>query len=147
MLRRKAGKNWRQVMLDEVGPLPDRVHFTDRIPYANYLNLLQVSSVHVYLTYPFVLSWSMLEAMAAGAFVVGSATPPVEEVIEDGKNGWLVDFFDVDRMAGRISEALARRNDMVALRSAARETVLSRYALADCLAEQMSMIEEAVTAS
>ncbi len=136
---------WREVMLDEIGPLPDRVHFTGRIAYADYLKLLQVSSVHVYLTYPFVLSWSMLEAMAAGAFVVGSRTAPVEEVIEDGKNGWLVDFFDAAAMAERIAEALDVRDEVGSLRAAARETVVSRFALLDCLAAQKALIQEAVS--
>ena len=70
----------------------------------------------------------MLEAMAAGAFVVGSRTPPVEEVIEEGTNGWLVDFFDTSAMASRVAEALAARTDTQALRAAARETVVSRFA-------------------
>ena len=140
-------ENWREKLLAEVGPLPPRVHFTGRIPYADYLNLLQISSVHVYLTYPFVLSWSMLEAMAAGAFVLGSRTPPVEEVIEEGTNGWLVDFFDTSAMASRVAEALAARKDTQALRAAARETVVSRFALEDCLAKQRALIVEAVTGS
>ncbi|WP_413718519.1 glycosyltransferase family 4 protein [Silicimonas sp. MF1-12-2] len=144
--RPKEGGCWREVMQAEVGPLPDRVHFTGRIPYRDYLSLLQVSSVHVYLTYPFVLSWSMLEAMAAGAFVLGSATPPVEEVIEDGVNGWLVPFFDADAIAARVSDALALRKDVDAIRSAARETVVSRFALADCLGKQKALIESAVQA-
>ena len=143
--RPKDAENWREKMLAEVGPLPDRVRFTGRIPYADYLLLLQVSSVHVYLTYPFVLSWSMLEAMAAGAFVVGSQTRPVEEVIKDGHNGWLVDFFDTDAMASRVSEALAWRKEVRILRAAARETVVSKYALKDCLAKQIALIDEAVT--
>ncbi|MEO0946529.1 MAG: glycosyltransferase family 4 protein [Pseudomonadota bacterium] len=143
--RPKDAENWREKMLAEVGPLPERVHFTGRIPYADYVALLQVSSVHVYLTYPFVLSWSMLEAMAVGAFVVGSATPPVQEVIEDGRNGWLVDFFDIDALARRISEALNSRRDVFALRAAARETVISRYALQTCLDQQKTLITEAVT--
>jgi len=139
------GGTWREVMLKEVGDLPDRVTFTGRIPYKDYLSLLQVSSVHLYLTYPFVLSWSMLEAMSAGAFVLGSATAPVEEVIEDGKNGWLVDFFDVAALSKRVSEALAHRSDMQDLRVAARETVIAKYALQDCLRQQLALIEEAVT--
>ena len=141
--RPKGGGCWRDVMLEEIGGLPDRVHITGRIPYAEYVRLMQVSSVHVYLTYPFVLSWSMLEAMACGAFVVGSATPPVQEVIEDGQNGWLVDFFDTSAMAGRISEALEARKSVEAIRAAARETVVARFALADCLAAQKDLIIEA----
>lgn len=145
--RPKGGGSWRETLTAEVGPLPeDRVFFTGRIPYRDYLSLLQVSSVHLYLTYPFVLSWSMLEAMAAGAFVVGSATPPVEEVIEDGCNGWLVDFFDRDEIAGRVAEALSVRDAVGDLRRAARETVVDRFALGDCLARQRALIEAAVTA-
>ena len=85
------GRTYRDIFLDEVKDQLDmsRVHFVGRIPYAAYLHLLQVSAVHVYLTYPFVLSWSLLEAMAVGCVVVGSATPPVEEVIRHGKNGIL----------------------------------------------------------
>ena len=145
--RPKAGGTWRDVLLDEIGPLPDRVIFTGRVPYADFLSLLQVSSVHVYLTYPFVLSWSMLEAMAAGAFVVGSRTPPVEEVISHGKNGWLVDFFDKEAMADTLSDALAKRAEVHALRTSARATIQERYALKDCLRQQRALIEDAVTAT
>ncbi len=145
--RPKDGKTWREVMLAEIGPLPERVTFTSRIPYGDFLSLMQVSSAHVYLTYPFVLSWSMLEAMAAGAFVIGSATPPVEEVIRDGENGWLVDFFDTKAMAMRLTEALAQRGDVDDIRKAARATVEARYALKDCLLQQRALIGEAVTAT
>ncbi len=145
--RPKDEGTWREKLLTETGPLPDRVTFTGRIPYRDYLSLLAVSSVHVYLTYPFVLSWSMLEAMATGAFVIGSATAPVSEVIEDGRNGWLVDFFDTRAMAERVADGLAQRHDMTALRQAARQTVLDRYALTTCLAAQKAMISDAVTGS
>ena len=144
--RPKGGGTWREVMLEEVGALGDRVHFTGRIPYDDYIRLLQVSSVHVYLTYPFVLSWSMLEAMAMGAFVLGSATPPVQEVIEDGENGWLVPFFGVADLSSRIVEALEVRDAVDHIRAAARETVASRYALPDCLARQKALIEKAMDA-
>ncbi len=142
--RPKGGGTWREAMLLEVGPLPARVHFTGRLPYADYIRLLQVSSVHLYLTYPFVLSWSMLEAMAAGAFVIGSATPPVEEVIEDGRNGRLVPFFDPAAIAAGVAEALAERNHVQTIRQAARNTVLDRYALSDCLRKQRALIGSAI---
>ncbi len=136
------GKSWRDHLLKEIGPLPDRVHFTGRLAYQDFVKLAQVSSVHAYLTYPFVLSWSMLEVMAAGGIVVGSATPPVEEVIQDGENGYLVDFFDLDAIAGKLSEALAVRNDRDALRAAARETILSRFELQTCLQNQLDLIDK-----
>jgi glycosyltransferase involved in cell wall biosynthesis len=89
------GKTWRRKMLAEVGDRLDmrRIRFVGRISYDDFVTMLRVSAAHVYLTYPFVLSWSMLEAMSAGCLVIGSATPPVEEVIRDGDNGLLVDFF------------------------------------------------------
>ncbi|MFX1679005.1 glycosyltransferase family 4 protein [Mitsuaria sp. CC2] len=103
-----AGKTWRQVMLEEVGDGldPTRTHFLGKVPYADYKRVLQLSAAHVYLTYPFVLSWSMLEAMATGCVVVGSDTAPVREVIDDGVNGLLVGMFDRARLSERTLEAL-----------------------------------------
>src|SRR6202034_3238942 len=98
--------------------------FVGKLDYHNYLNLLQVSSAHVYLTYPFVLSWSFIEAMACGCLVVGSATPPVLEVLRDGVNGLAVDFFAVKALATRIEEALAQSERLQPLREAARATAL-----------------------
>jgi glycosyltransferase involved in cell wall biosynthesis len=125
------GKNWREVMLAELGDRLDlsRVHFLGWLQYANYLAVLQISSVHVYLTYPFVLSWGLLEAMAAECLVIGSRTPPVEEVIDGSKNGFLVDFFDTDGLAERIGAALRDRDSLQAMRQNARRTVVERYDL------------------
>ena len=105
--RLPPGQTYRQHLLKQIEGKADlsRVHFTGRIPYADYLALLRRSSVHVYLTYPFVLSWSLLEAMSAGCLVVGSRTPPVEEVIRDGENGLLADFFSTEGLASRIERA------------------------------------------
>lgn len=115
----------------EVGSRLDlkRVHFVGRVPYASLVRLLQVSAAHVYLTYPFVLSWSMLDAMSAGALVVASHTPPVEEVISHGRNGLLVDFHDVDGIADAVTGALATPERFGPLRRAPRETVRTRYDL------------------
>ncbi|MEI4234009.1 glycosyltransferase [Roseovarius sp. D22-M7] len=93
------GQTWKQVFIDEVrGQIPDagwaRVHFLGRLPYDRFLRLLQVSRVHVYLSYPFVLSWSLLEAMSCGAAIVAAETGPVREVIDHDETGRLVDFFD-----------------------------------------------------
>ncbi|MEE3624178.1 glycosyltransferase [Nitrospirillum sp. BR 11752] len=113
----------------EVGPSLDsgRVHFLGPVDHGRFLDLMRLSSAHVYLTYPFVLSWSMLEAMACGAIVVASATPPVEEVVRDGVNGLLFPFFDTSLLADRVVEALGRQPQSAVLRRQARETVVSQF--------------------
>ena len=121
-----------------------RVHFLGRLPYQQYLTVLQISTVHVYLTYPFVLSWSLLEAMSAGCRVIGSRTPPVEEVVHDRENGELVDFFDIDGLADRVAAALAQQTDDAnnRMRTAARETVVRRYdARAVCLPAYLGLLQ------
>jgi glycosyltransferase involved in cell wall biosynthesis len=100
------------------------------VPYDFYINMLQVSSVHVYLSYPFVLSWSFLEAMAAGCLVVSSATAPVLEVLRDRENGLAVEFFDRATLADRIDEVFEHPDRMRSLREAARATVLGEFDLA-----------------
>ncbi len=135
---------WKQRFLDEVSGRvdPARLHFLGRVPYPQFLALMQVTRVHAYLTYPFVLSWSMLEAMAAGALVVGSRTGPVEEVIRDGENGRLVDFFDVSGWSGALIRALSEPVPDEALRRAARDTIVSRYDLRRiCLPAQIALVE------
>jgi glycosyltransferase involved in cell wall biosynthesis len=127
--RLPRGDNWRTRMLAEVTIDPERVHFLGRIPYEAFVGLLHASSVHVYLTYPFVLSWSMLEAMACGCLVIGSATPPVQEVIRDRENGLLVDFFSTAGIADRVDEVLDHPDRMADVRAAARRTIVERYDL------------------
>ena len=139
------GKSWRQTMLDEVGPLdPARVHLFGRLPYRSYLALLGVSTAHVYLTVPFVLSWSCMEALAMGCLVIGSRTPPVTEVIEDGRNGLLVDFLKPNEIASRVAEAVANRRGLGVVRGRARETVLARYDLAHCLPAQQRLLRSLI---
>jgi glycosyltransferase involved in cell wall biosynthesis len=122
---------FRNMMLQELGAKLDlkRVHFVGMLAYADYLTLLQVSSAHVYLTYPFVLSWSFIEAMACGCLIVGSATSPVLEVLRDGHNGLAVDFFAYRRLANRIEAALDQPKEMQALRKAARATAVAQFDL------------------
>jgi glycosyltransferase involved in cell wall biosynthesis len=136
------GKTYREEMLSKVTIDPERVHFMGRIPYNKYMQVLQVSSVHVYLTYPFVLSWSMLEAMAAGCLVVASETPPVTEVIEEGRNGLLVDFFAPKQIADRVDEVFAHKDGMAEIRARARKTVRERYELQRCLQRQLRLIND-----
>lgn len=139
------GKTWKTIFLDEVkdGLDMSRIHFVGRVPYATYLSLLQISMAHVYLTYPFVLSWSMLESMAAGCLVIGSKTAPVEEVIEDGKNGILVDFFDPEGLADAIVMALRKPGKYNPMRRKARETIVRNYDLQSvCLPQMCKFFEE-----
>jgi glycosyltransferase involved in cell wall biosynthesis len=115
--------------LDAGGAAVDwtRVHFLGKVPYSIYRSALQVASLHVYLTYPFVLSWSMLEAMAVGVPVLGSRTAPVQEVIRDGENGFLTPFFDSAALAGRALDLIARRDEIVPVGLAGRATVRRDY--------------------
>jgi len=139
-----GGKTWRQAMLEEVPVDPARVHFLGVIPYPEYLTLLRVSSAHLYLTVPFVLSWSAIEAMAAGCLVVASRTPPVQEFVENGHNGLLVDFFSPAELADTVALALAEQRGFARLRAAARETVLQNCSLAACLPRHRAVIDEMI---
>jgi glycosyltransferase involved in cell wall biosynthesis len=134
------GKTYKQLMLEKLPLDLSRLHFTGSLPYDQYLQVLQASSVHIYLTRPFVLSWSMLESMAAGCLLVASRTPPVTEVIEDGKNGLLVDFFSPKQIAERVDEALSYPLEMAQIRANARETILKNYNLSKLLPEHLHLL-------
>jgi glycosyltransferase involved in cell wall biosynthesis len=141
--RPEQGGNWRECMLAEVGSRldPDRVHFVGWLPHEQYLAVLQISSAHVYLTYPFVLSWGLLEAMAAECTVIASRTAPVEEVIDGTTNGYLVDFFDTDALAERICSVLEDPAASEGIRHNARRTILERYDLKRiCLPAHLALI-------
>jgi glycosyltransferase involved in cell wall biosynthesis len=122
---------FRDMMLQELGSELDleRIHFVGTLEHADYLSLLQVSSVHVYLTYPFVLSWSFIEALSTGCAIIGSATPPVLEVLRDGENGLTVDFFASRMLAERIESVLEQPASMRKIRESARATALERFDL------------------
>ena len=134
---------WKEAFLNELADGVDlsRAHFVDRVPYAKLVSLFQISSVHVYLTYPFVLSWSLLDAMSCGCAVVGSRTAPVEEVIKHEENGLLVDFFDPDALAGEVNRLLDDEDLRAQLSVQARATVMQNYRLEDCLAAQIDKVE------
>ncbi|HJV10506.1 MAG TPA: glycosyltransferase [Burkholderiales bacterium] len=139
--RLPEGQTYRERLLREIDGKADlsRVSFLGKLPYAAYLDVLRKSSVHVYLTYPFVLSWSLLEAMSAGCLVVGSRTPPVEEVIRDGENGLLVDFFSPQGIAARVDEALGM--DSTLIRQRARAAVIENYDLRRvCMPKQLQLV-------
>jgi glycosyltransferase involved in cell wall biosynthesis len=137
---REDGKTYKEWMLETTAFDRSRLHFTGQLPYAEYLQVLQASSVHVYLTRPFVLSWSMLEAMATGCVVVGSSTAPVQEVIQNGVNGLLTDFFSPASICATVETALDNRDQMVDLRSNARATILKNYDLAALLPQHLEWL-------
>jgi len=138
---------WKDIFVDEVrGRLSSdqtaRVHFVGQLPYPDFIRLLQVSTVHVYLTYPFVLSWSLLEAMSAGCAIVASDTAPLREAIIDGQTGRLVDFFDAEALARATAELCGDEVQRQRLGSAAREFAVSRYDLrAVCLPRQVAWVD------
>jgi glycosyltransferase involved in cell wall biosynthesis len=138
---------YKAMMLDELGDQldPNRVHFLGRLPKAVYRSILQISRVHVYLTYPFFLSWSMLEAMASGPIIVASDTAPVRELITDGENGLLFDFFSAEALIERVDQALKMpHRQAVALRKASRATIEKEYDFQACLDALKNRVEALV---
>lgn len=134
---------FKQLLLNELeGQLDsDRIHFLGRVAYSDFLRLLMLSRCHVYLTIPFVLSWSLMESMAAGCVVVGSDTAPLREVIRHGGNGLLVDFFDPAALADQVAAVLADPVAYSSLRLEARRTIIKCYARDHCLQQQLQLIE------
>jgi glycosyltransferase involved in cell wall biosynthesis len=140
----KNGNSWKDIFLEEVGALLDmsKIFFLGNVPYRQYLNILKLSSCHVYLTYPFVLSWSCLEAMSTGCVVIGSKTKPVEEVITDGENGLLVNFFNYDEITHSVVNVLQNPKNFLKIRAAARNLVVNRYDLKKkSIPQQIDLIE------
>ena len=148
--RPPKGQTWKQIFIDEVrSQIPDqdwtRVHFLGRIPYDQFQSLLKVSRVHVYLTYPFVLSWSLFETMSVQGAIVASKTAPVEEAIIHGQNGRLVDFFDKDALFEEVTRLLDNASEREELGRAARKLIVNNYDLASiCLPKQLSWVESLV---
>jgi len=145
--RPDSGQKWKDIFAAEVRPqISDadwaRVHFLGNIPYQNFIPLLQLSTVHVYLTYPFVLSWSLLEAMSAGCAIVVSDTQPLREAIKHDETGRLVNFFDV---AGLANEVCALLDDLATrqrLGQNARTFAQQNYDLQTvCLPKQLAWVE------
>ncbi|HSU07537.1 MAG TPA: glycosyltransferase family 4 protein [Acetobacteraceae bacterium] len=133
---------WREAMLQELGSAidPDRVTFPGRLEYATYVRLLQRSDAHVYLSYPFVASWSLREALATGCVVLGSDTPPVREFIEDGHNGRLVPFFDPRRLAAQVLRVLEDQPLSRRMREGARAYAERHLSMEDYLTAYEGLI-------
>jgi glycosyltransferase involved in cell wall biosynthesis len=143
----EPGDSWKARMLAECDLDLARVHFVGSLPFDQYVRVLQASSVHVYLTVPFVLSWSLLEAMSVGALVVASHTAPVLEVMAHGRNGLLTDFFDHEALAAWLHEVLEHPDRYEPLRAAARQTIVERYDLRLVLPRQIRLVTELAVAS
>ena len=138
------GKTYKELLLEKLDLDLNRIHFTGHLSPPDYLRVLQASTVHVYLTRPFVLSWSLLEAMSAGCCIVGSATPPVMEVINNKVNGLLADFRSPADIATKVIEALEQPGLRQALAWRARQTILERYELTKMLHKQLQLLSTAV---
>ncbi len=140
---------FKELMLKNLNLDLSKLHFTGGLPYKEYRKLLQISSVHCYLTYPFVLSWSMLEAMAAGCLIVASKTQPVEEVIKDKQNGYLVNFYNIEEFVKTIDEILEAKANNGGIHSDknqkikmnARKTIVENYDLKELLPRHIEMIK------
>ncbi len=123
----------------------ERVHFLGQVPFAAYQKIIQISRCHIYLTMPFVLSWSLLESMAMGATIVASDVEPVREALTHGKTGLLVDFFDPKALAAQVIDVLARPAEFAHLGAAARAHVVENYDfLTRCLPEHIAQINALV---
>lgn len=142
------GTTWKQIYIDEVrGKISDenwaRVHFLGRIPYDRFLQVIQVSRVHIYLTYPFVLSWSLMESMATEAAIVASHTAPVVEVLEHEKTAQLINFFDQDALVGAVVKLCEDAQLRDALGQNARTFIKEHYDLQKiCLPKQLSWVDK-----
>lgn len=147
----KDGAKWKDVFANEIRPLmsaaqQQRVHFLGKLDYQSFIGILQLSSVHVYLTYPFVLSWSLLESMSVGGVIVASNTAPLHEVIQHDENGRLVDFFDTAALADEVCNLMQDETTRKRLSMNARLTVQNDYDLKTiCLPKQIQWVESLLT--
>ena len=141
--RLPEGDSYKKQAMERTKVDPKRVHFTGPLPYGVYKQVLLASSAHVYLTWPFVLSWSFLEAMSCGCLVIGSNTEPVREVLRHRENGLLTDFHSSKKIANTVIFALKRQDKLHDLRKNARQTILDRYCLTKCLPAHLSILADA----
>ena len=142
---------WRDIFANEVrGQISDadwqRVHFLGQVPYHFFIPLLQLSTVHVYLTYPFVLSWSLLEAMSAGCAIVASDTEPLREAIVHNETGKLINFFDPTALVQSVCELLNNPVERTRLGANARAFAQANYDLQTvCLPKQLEWVAQLKT--
>ena len=145
--QREDGKTYKEWALDTFDFDMSRLHMPGLQPLDTFRNLVRITSAHVYLTVPFVLSWSLMETMSAGALIVGSDTGPVKEMIKDGENGVLVDFFDVDALVSKLCHILDNKADYQPLKEKARQTILDDYSTKDLLPRYWELIQSVANGS
>ena len=140
------GRTWKDIFAGEVRPLMSdadwqRLHFLGKVSYQHFIPLLQLSRVHIYLTYPFVLSWSLLEAMSVGCAIVASNTQPLQEAVHHDDTGRLVDFFDSAALTDEVCALLDDPAARVRLGANARAFAVANYDLRTvCLPKQLAWI-------
>ena len=141
--RRDDNEGWLTSLRKKHGNRLDwsRIHCLGLVKHSTLRKIYQISSAHVYLSYPFVLSWSMLEAMSAGCLVIGSDTEPVKEVIEHGHNGLLVPFKDHKSLSETLLWVLNNQKSTDNIRKLARKTIINKYELKTCVKKQLNLIE------
>lgn len=144
---RKDGKSYKEWALDKFELDQSRLHFMGLQPLNVFRDLMRITKAHVYLTVPFVLSWSLLEAMSTGALIVGSDTDPVKELVEDGKTGVLVPFFDTQAIADKLMHVLDKQDDYADLRKNARDHILAKYSVKDLLPQYWDLIQTVANGS
>ena len=143
----KNNESWKNIFFNEIRPQLtedqlSRIFFLGNIAYSDFISVLQLSTVHVYLTYPFVLSWSLLEAMSVGCAIVASDTKPLHEVIVQNENGRLVDFFDFNKLSKDICYLLENSDERIRLGKNARNFIRENYDLKNvCLPNQLEWID------
>lgn len=140
-----AGTTYRELMLREIEADPARVHFTGRLPFDNYLKLLQISSAHVYLTVPYILSWSLVEAMSAGCVLIGSDTAPVRELLQHERNGLLANFFSPGDIADMVERILD--HPLHHLGAEARSDVLRKFSILQSVQSYRALVEQLIAHS
>lgn len=139
------GQSYKEKVLNDYDFDLSRLHFTGNIPYNDLITVFQASDIHIYLTIPFVLSWSMLEAMSAGCLVVASDTQPVTEIITDNENGLLVDFFNSEELADSVEKVLKNPDQYTEIRKNARKHIVEHYDYKKLLPQHIELINNLVS--
>ena len=136
------GMSFKEWVIDKYKPNLSRIHFVGRLPPSQLSKLLALSDVHVYLTVPFVLSWSLFNALSCGALTAASDTAPVRELIRHGETGFLFNFFDIDGLTELVLRLLSDPSRHQAIRHAARSLILSKYDLKVTLPKMLELYRE-----